>query len=110
EKIRQVRSMRNLSQEFMAGELRIDTSSYCRMEKGVTPITVERLHNIAYILRVSPEDLMDKQETPYLRNRTTGQGISSMVKQLEEEVRMLRDEIERFQGIQGNSAAGMRTR
>jgi transcriptional regulator with XRE-family HTH domain len=97
EKIRQVRSIRNLSQEFMAGELRMDTSSYCRMEKGVTTLSVERLRKIASILRVSPEDLMDRQHLSNHRDRQAESVLNKIVRQLEEEVRSLREELDKQQ-------------
>jgi transcriptional regulator with XRE-family HTH domain len=109
EKIRQVRVLRNFSQEFMAGELHIDTSSYCRLEKGVSPITLERLNEIACILRVSPRDLMDAKKS-LLDSDKPDQPLSSIIRQLEEEVKLLREEVDRFRSLSGNSGAGLHSR
>lgn len=92
EKIRELRTMRNYSQEFMADELRIDTSSYCRIEKGVSPLSIERLHKIAKLLQVNPKELIDSQ--PGSGKIRSTQSIREIISQLEAEIYLLRKEID----------------
>ena len=51
--VRDARNQRNISQEYMASVIGIDTSSYHRLEKGNTPLTIDRLEKIAHTLGVS---------------------------------------------------------
>ena len=54
-RIRKYRHLRNVTQEYMASKIGIDTSNYTRIELGVTAITLQRLFAIAEILNVEPE-------------------------------------------------------
>lgn len=104
ERIREIRSGRSISQEYMANELGIDTSSYHRLERGTSPLSVTRLGEIARILEVDVVQLIgtkeqpknDLQEHPY-------------VKHLEDEVRFLRQQVQeqiaKILSIQGNSGS-----
>lgn len=51
--VRDARNQRNISQEYMASVIGIDTSSYHRLERGNTPLTIDRLEKIAHTLGVS---------------------------------------------------------
>ena len=110
-RIRRFRVMRHLSQEFMAGELKIDTSSYCRIERGNIPISVKRLEQIASILNVSTEELVCAKQGPTFRERpSTNEALGHIIRQLETEIRLLRDEMEHYQPSRGVSAPNVRHR
>jgi transcriptional regulator with XRE-family HTH domain len=53
DRIRQLRVVRNLSQENIANELDISVAAYSNIERGVTEITVARLEQIAELFEVS---------------------------------------------------------
>lgn len=53
QKIRRLRQNRDLSQDNMADELGITKGAYSKIERGVTAITVDRLSEIAGILKVA---------------------------------------------------------
>lgn len=63
EKIRQTRVIHNLSQENVATELGISVGAYSNIERGKTEITVNRLYQIAKILKVNILDLLSEQYT-----------------------------------------------
>lgn len=62
-KIRKYRERLDYSQEFMASELGISQPAYAKIEKGSTKINIERLVNIAKILNVEPQKLLDDSKT-----------------------------------------------
>lgn len=56
-KIKKLRELKNLSQEYVAQELGISQSAYSLIECGKTNVTEDKLKKIAEILDVSPEDI-----------------------------------------------------
>jgi transcriptional regulator with XRE-family HTH domain len=58
DQVRVVRNKKNISQEYMASVIGIDTSSYHRLEKGNSPITFDRLEKIAEVLGVTLHTLV----------------------------------------------------
>ena len=51
QQIKDVRNVKGFSYEYMAGELKISTSAYRKIENNETKLTVERLFQIAEILQ-----------------------------------------------------------
>jgi transcriptional regulator with XRE-family HTH domain len=98
EKIREVRTAKSISQEYMANQLGIDTSSYHRIERGSSPLSVTRLALIASVLEVEVVDLINARNSPaepaeVLKNHP-------YVKHLEDEVCFLRQQLsDRMAGI-----------
>jgi transcriptional regulator with XRE-family HTH domain len=86
ERIRKVRTQKNLSQEYVASFLGIDTSSYHRLERGVSPLTVERLELIAQAFEIDLGDFLAPSENEDLKTVDSDPYIIH----LEEEVRFLR--------------------
>ncbi|MDY3520051.1 helix-turn-helix domain-containing protein [Riemerella anatipestifer] len=58
-KIKNIRELKNLTQEYMAERLDISQAAYSKLEKGNTKISEEKLNKIAEILDVNPEDITD---------------------------------------------------
>ncbi|MFM2285233.1 MAG: hypothetical protein RLZZ543_730 [Bacteroidota bacterium] len=88
DKIRDVRVQKNLSQEYMASFLGIDTSSYHRMERGVTPISIQRLALIAQAFEMSLKEFFTLVEGEMPETHS-----QHYVSHLEEEVRYLRNQL-----------------
>jgi transcriptional regulator with XRE-family HTH domain len=89
ERIRLIRSQKQISQEYMASQLGLDTSSYHRLEKGICPLSVSRLERIAELLNVPLLELIqDPSENP-----KQGTDLESYIKHLEGEVRFLRSQL-----------------
>ncbi len=56
-KIRKIRELRNLTQDYVAGRLGISQSNYARIEKGNVGISEERLQQLAEILRTTTKNI-----------------------------------------------------
>lgn len=61
-KIKKIRELRNLNQEYMAKQLGITQESYSRIEANRAGITLHRLDKIAELLEVSVFELMSFDE------------------------------------------------
>lgn len=89
DKIREIRTQKNLSQEYLASYLGIDTSSYHRLERGVSPLSIQRLEKIVEALEITLSDLFSFRETPTQRKT---QDI--LILRLEDEIRFLRSQLQ----------------
>lgn len=58
-KIKSIRELKNLTQEYMAEKLDISQAAYSKLEKGNTKISEDKLNKIAEILEVNPDDITD---------------------------------------------------
>ena len=60
--IRKHREFKGFSQEYMAQELGINQSSYAKIEKENTKLTVERLQRISEVLEVEISSLLNSSK------------------------------------------------
>lgn len=67
EKIRELRIKKGYSQEYMAKQLDMAQNNYGKLERGETKLTIERLEQIANILDVKMEVILDFGEDPRIR-------------------------------------------
>ena len=58
DKIQEIQSVKNISQEYMAIILGRNTFNYHRLEKGVSPLSIDRLEAIAAALGVQLPELI----------------------------------------------------
>jgi transcriptional regulator with XRE-family HTH domain len=63
QKIKKLRELKNLTQDYMAQELGITQSAYSRMELGETELTYNKLEKIANLFEVKPEDIINFSES-----------------------------------------------
>ena len=63
-KIKRLRKERGLSQANMAEVLHVALKTYQNIEAGITRIDIDRLGQIANILKVGMHDLLDKETPP----------------------------------------------
>ena len=56
--IKNIRELKNYSQEYVAGEIGISQSSYARIETGVVIPKIDRLQRIADVLEVDLSTLL----------------------------------------------------
>lgn len=89
--IREARSMKSISQEYMASVIGIDTSSYHRLEKGLSPLTLERLAKISEALEIPVEMLLFGHEVQPGRERSFY--TVEFVHHLEQEIQFLRKQL-----------------
>jgi transcriptional regulator with XRE-family HTH domain len=72
-KIRQLRNLKNYSQEYMSIKLDIEQSSYSRIENEQQKLTAEMLQNIAKVLDVAVSDITNGDPI-VINNQTSNNG------------------------------------
>ncbi len=63
-KIKQIRELKNLTQEHLAEKLDLSIRAYSKIETGETQLTIRRLNEISEVLGVGPMEILgfdDKQ-------------------------------------------------
>jgi transcriptional regulator with XRE-family HTH domain len=89
DKIREIRTQKNLSQEYLASYLGIDTSSYHRLERGVSPLSIQRLEKIVEALEMTLSELFCFGE-PIAHRKPQ----DLLILRLEDEIRFLRSQLQ----------------
>ena len=59
-KLKIIRNIKKLSQDDIANELNIDKSYYSKVERGLTNPTIVYLRNLAQILEIELNELVDE--------------------------------------------------
>ena len=67
-KIKALRELKNLSQDYMAKQLDISQKAYSNIENDITEITINRLENISKILGVSMTQILNLNEENIFQN------------------------------------------
>lgn len=75
-KIKNIRELKNLTQEYMAERLDISQSAYSKLEKE-SNISDEKLQQIAEALEVKPEDIKSFDSKKYFNNVGNVEGDNS---------------------------------
>lgn len=57
-KIKQLRELKNFTQEYVASQLGLSTRAYSKIESGETQLTINRLNEISSILGISPIEIL----------------------------------------------------
>ncbi len=57
-KIKQIRELKNFTQEYVADRIGLSTRAYSKIESGETQLTVNRLNEISEILEIDPIELL----------------------------------------------------
>ncbi len=65
-KIKNIRELKNLTQEHMAERLKISQTAYSKLESGKTKITPEKLLVISEILEIDPDAILGFDTKKYL--------------------------------------------
>ena len=97
--IRKFRELKKISQSQMAMELGISGSNYSKMERGDIDLTVSRLTEIAKILHVEINQILDFDEAQIFSDtsyRLPGQEQIQVNDYREKYIKMLEDEVERL--------------
>lgn len=102
QKIKKLRELKNFTQSHLAGELGITQSAYSKMELGETEVSLTKLHKIAEVFGMSPEEIMTFNEQMIfnvMHNQTgngfvINKGVSDNEKKLyEDQIAQLKEEI-----------------
>lgn len=73
-KIRNIRELKNLTQEFMAEKLDISQAAYSKLEKGEIKISEDKLIQISNALEVRPEDIKSFDSQKYFNSVNNVEG------------------------------------
>ena len=57
-KIKQLRELKNYTQEHMANQMGLSTRAYSKIESGETQLTINRLNEISNILGIEPMEVL----------------------------------------------------
>jgi transcriptional regulator with XRE-family HTH domain len=57
-KIKQLRELKNFTQEYIAQQLDLSTRAYSKIESGETQLTINRLNEISKILEIDPFEIL----------------------------------------------------
>lgn len=106
-KLKRLREFHNYTQEYVAENINISTSQYCKYEKEGTPITTATIGKIASLYKITAIELLgwdetaafnltaksEKLEAQILQN---GEYIEAYIKQLQNENTFLKEENSRL--------------
>ena len=100
-KIKQIRELKNLTQEFIATHLDLSTRAYSKIESGETQLTINRLNEISAILGVTPMEILGFDDKQVFNNcKQEGNiGINhinipeKLIQQYEKTIQVLEDEV-----------------
>jgi transcriptional regulator with XRE-family HTH domain len=100
-KIKQIRELKNFTQEHVATHLGLTTRAYSKIESGETQLTINRLNEISNILGVEPMEVLGFDEKQVFNNcKQEGNiGINhinipeKLIQQYEKTIQILEDEV-----------------
>ena len=100
-KIKQLRELKNFTQEYMAQQLGLSTRAYSKIESGETQLTINRLNDISEILGIDPIEVLGFDERQVFNNcKQEGNiGINhinipeKLIQQYEKTIQILEDEV-----------------
>jgi transcriptional regulator with XRE-family HTH domain len=102
-KIKQIRELKNFTQEYVATQLDLTTRAYSKIESGETQLTINRLNEISKILGVEPMEVLGfddkqvfnncKQEGNFDSNSTYNAMSEKLIHQYEKTIQILEDEV-----------------
>ncbi|WP_291152371.1 helix-turn-helix domain-containing protein [Flavobacterium sp. UBA7680] len=106
-KIKQIRELKNLTQEFVAESIGLTTRAYSKIECGETQLTINRLNEICAVLGVKSIELLEFDKNKILNPQKTSNTNcqnnnplncsyiqEKLICQYEETIQSLKDQIE----------------
>jgi transcriptional regulator with XRE-family HTH domain len=105
QRIKKLREAKNLTQEFMANNLKISQNSYSRIETENTKLTTEHLSEIATILEVPAELIISNEAPSYTINNQNVDKYYTHIENLYEDqkemhqtsIKILEDQLKHYQ-------------
>jgi transcriptional regulator with XRE-family HTH domain len=100
-KIKQIRELKNFTQEYVAQQLGLSTRAYSKIETGETQLTINRLNEISAILEVQPMEVLgfDDKKVFNINHSTGNNGYNNimypekLIQQYEETIQALKEQI-----------------
>jgi transcriptional regulator with XRE-family HTH domain len=108
-KIKQIRELKNFTQEYVAQKLGLSTRAYSKIETGETQLTINRLNEISKVLEMEPLQLLgfDDKKIFNINNSTGNNGYNNiffpekLIQQYEETIQSLKEQIQLLKLLQG---------
>jgi transcriptional regulator with XRE-family HTH domain len=100
-KIKQIRELKNFTQEYVAQQLGLSTRAYSKIETGETQLTINRLNEISAILEVQPMEVLgfDDKKVFNFYNSSDINNVKNMntpeklIQQYDETIKALKEQI-----------------
>ncbi len=100
-KLKNLRELKNLTQEYMAQQLGLTTRAYSKIESGETQLTINRLNEISKILGVDPIEALGFDHQNIFNNCTQEGNIGinhinlpdKLIEQYEKRIQQLESEV-----------------
>lgn len=107
-KIKQIRELKNFTQEYVAQKLGLSTRAYSKIETGETQLTINRLNEISKVLEMEPMQLLgfDDKKIFNINNSSGNNGYNNiffpekLVQQYEETILALKEQIQLLKLLQ----------
>jgi len=108
-KIKQIRELKNFTQEYVAQKLGLSTRAYSKIETGETQLTINRLNEISAVLGIGPMEVLgfDDKKVFNFYNSNDINNIKNinlpdkLVQQYEETIQSLKEQIQLLKLLQG---------
>lgn len=106
-KIKQIRELKNFTQEHVATQLGLTTRAYSKIEAGETQLTINRLNEISAILGIDPLEVLGFDDKQIFNNcKQEGNiGINhinlpdKLIQQYEKTIQVLEDKVRLLQRL-----------
>lgn len=105
-KIKQIRELKNLTQDFVAQQLGLSIRAYSKIETGETQLTIFRLNEISKILGVDPIEVLGFEgDKIFINNSTENDGLNNinfpkvLMNQYEVTIQSLKEQIDLLKTI-----------
>ena len=100
-KLKNLRELKNFTQEYMAQQLGLTTRAYSKIETGETQLTINRLNEISKILNVDPIEALGFDHQNIFNNCTQEGNIGinhinlpdKLIEQYEKRIQQLESEV-----------------
>ena len=100
-KLKQIRELKNLTQEHIATQLGLSTRAYSKIESGETQLTISRLNEISKILEIDPMEVLGFDHQQIFNNCTQEGNIGinhinipeKLIEQYEKRIQQLESEV-----------------
>jgi transcriptional regulator with XRE-family HTH domain len=107
-KIKQIRELKNFTQDYVAQKLGLSTRAYSKIETGETQLTINRLNEISAILEVQPMEVLvfDDKKIFNFYNSSDINNVKNMnmpeklIQQYEETIQSLKEQIQLLKLLQ----------
>lgn len=81
DKIKSIRELKNFTQEYIADQLGITQAGYSKIEKGKTSLSLEKLEQLAVILELPLENIINFEIQEYFNQSHNDQKVNALYSQ-----------------------------